>query len=133
MNRCAPSVLAFVLACAATLAAPAQAAPSLPRNFPQNALRGKIAFQDPPAIQLNGTATTMSPGYRVHGMDNMLVMANQLVNAAYTVDYTLDMNGQVFEVWILSSAEAARQPWPTNTAQAQSWTFDPLAQTWTKP
>jgi len=25
------------------------------------------------------------------------------------------------------------KPWPWTTAEAAAWTFDPIAQTWTKP
>jgi hypothetical protein len=36
-------------------------------------------------------------------------------------------------VWILTADEAARKPWPTTPAEAQAWSFDPVAQAWTKP
>ena len=29
--------------------------------------------------------------------------------------------------------EAARKPWPVTREQAGTWTFDPMAQTWTRP
>jgi len=148
MNRCAP--LLAVLALAAF--APAQAAQaivgpilatppastatdgqSLQRRFPQNALRGIIAFGAPPAIQLNGLTGNLAPGYRIHGLNNLIVMSAQLAGGQFTVDYTTDVQGQVYEVWLLSNNEIANLPWPTTTAQAAAWTFDPVSQTWTKP
>ena len=80
------------------------------RNFPQNALRGKIVFGAPPAITMNGIATTLAPGYRVHGVDNLIVMTAQLVDGTATVDYTTDVEGHVYEVWILSPT-VLRQAW----------------------
>jgi hypothetical protein len=147
MNRCAPFLAALALAALA----PAQAAQSIvgpinlapasfatdgqaiQRSFPQNALRGTLLFGAPPAIQLNGVTVSLASGYRIHGPNNLLVMSAQLTGMQFTVDYTSDAQGQVFEVWILSANEIANQPWPATTAQAAAWTFDPVAQTWTKP
>ena len=140
MNRCAPlSLAATVVATLAALApamASAQTVPSdgqaIQRSFPKEALRGSIVFFAPPAIKLNGTDTQMAPSYRIHGTNNLLVMSSQLNGLKATVDYTVDVQGAVREVWILSPAEAAKT-WPTTAAQAAAWTFDAIAQTWTKP
>ena len=154
MNRCAQ--LSLALALAGTLAglAPATAsaqdlvgpvktpvAPTAPvvqgaqpfqRHFPQTALRGKITFGAPPAITLNGVAVNMAASYRIHGTHNLLVMSAQLVGGTATVDYTVDLNGQVNEVWILTTAEADKL-WPATREQAAAWVFDAGSQTWTKP
>ncbi len=131
MNRCAQLLLA--LAFAAGAAAPAAAQGTVSRNFPQSALRGSVVFLTPPAIKLNGQATTTAPAFRVHGIDNLLVMTAQLANRQAIIDYTTDLEGKVTEAWILSPTEAAKLPWPTTKDQAAAWTFDPIAQTWTKP
>ena len=147
MNRCATSfappggrpvgrALALASTIAATLALlapPSALAQNAARNFPRNALRGKIEFGTPPVIKLDGTVTRMSPGSRIHGLNNLLVMSSQLVGRTQIVDYTTETGGQVYEVWILSEAEAAKKPWPSTAAEAAAWTFDPVAQTWTKP
>ena len=140
MNRCAKLSLAAIAV--ATLAALAPAAASaqtmlpdgqaLQRNFPKEALRGSIVFFAPPAIAMNGVNTQMAPSYRIHGTNNLLVMSSQLAGLKATVDYTVDLQGAVREVWILTPAEAAKT-WPTTAAQAAAWTFDAIAQTWTKP
>ena len=133
MNRCAQLSLALALAGTLAALAPAPAAAqAMQRNFPQNALRGKIVFGAPPAIAMNGIATTLAPGYRVHGVDNLIVMTAQLVGGTATVDYTTDVEGHVYEVWILSPTEAAKL-WPVAREQAAAWKFDQFAQTWTKP
>jgi hypothetical protein len=134
MNRCAQLSLALALAGTLAALAPAPAAAqTVRRNFPQNALRGKIVFGTPPVITIDGNVAHMASGYRIHGLDNLLVMSAQLVGASFLVDYTTDMEGRVFEVWLLSAAEAANRPWPRTPAEAAAWAFDPIAQTWTKP
>jgi hypothetical protein len=130
MNRCAQLFLALALA--GSLAPVPAAAQALQRNFPQNALRGKIVFGAPPVITMNGVVTRMSAGYRIHSVDNLIVMSAQLNGATATVDYTTDVEGHVIEVWILSPAEIAKL-WPVAREQAAAWAFDPIAQTWTKP
>ena len=136
MNRCAKLSLALALAGTLATTAFAQDAPdgqSLQRNFPQKALRGKMVFGTPPAIQLNGNVMQLAAAYRVHGFNNMLLMSGQLVGMEAVVDYTTDLNGQVYEVWLLTPTEVAKKPWPWTPAEAAAWTFDPIAQTWTKP
>ena len=125
--RCASALLAF-----AAMASTAHA--QVQRNFPQNALRGEIAFATPPAITLNRVAAQLAPGARIRGLDNMLVMSGTLVGQRAVVNYTLEPGtGLVKDVWILRSDEAARRPWPTTPEQAASWSFDPVAQVWTRP
>ena len=132
MNRCASLVLALAAAALTPAVAGAQDNQSLQRNIPKNALRGSILFGNPPAIQLNGDTTQLAPAYRVHGFNNLLVMSTQLVGVKATVDYTTDVQGQVYEVWILTPSEADKR-WPSTAAEVASWSFDPATQTWTKP
>jgi len=137
MNRCASAVRlrAPALACAlAVLAAglvPLHAAAQVHRNFPQNALRGTVAFGQPPEAVLNGDATRLAPGARIHGPDNMIVMSGTLMGQKYTVNYTTEPGGMLFEIWILRAEEAAVRPWPQTPQQATTWSFDPIAQIWT--
>ena len=49
------------------------------------------------------------------------------------MNYTVDLYGLVKDIWILTPDEAAVQPWPATREDAQAWTFDPVAQVWTKP
>ena len=136
MNRCAQFSLALALAGTIAALAPAPASAqdgqALRRNFPQNALRGGIVFGAPPAILLNGVSTQTAPSVRIHGLDNLIMMSAQLTGARAIVDYTTDMQGAIKEIWILSAIEQAKL-WPTTTADAAAWSFDPIAQAWTKP
>ena len=126
MYRC----LAIALT-ATTLALPVAA--QVQRGFPQNALRGTIEFGTPPQVKLNGKPARLAPGSRIRGQNNMLEMSASLVGAKAVVNYTIDTSGLVKDVWLLRTEEVARKPWPETPEQAQSWQFDPVAQTWTKP
>ena len=127
-------MLRCVLVAAAALAtALPAAAQSVQRNFPQNALRGEITFGTPPGILLNGQSARLAPGARIRGLNNMIVMSGALVGNTLTVNYTLELGGQVLDVWLLTDDERSKSPWPTTLQQAQSWSFDPVAQVWSKP
>ena len=129
MYRCviaASAALAF-----ATAALPAAA--QVQRPFPQNALRGVIAFVDPPQVALNGKPAQLAPGVRIRGQNNLLVMTGPLVGTKLVVHYTFDFTGAIKDVWILRDEEIKVVPWPTTVEQTQTWTFDQAAQVWTKP
>jgi hypothetical protein len=126
MYRCLALLAASVM-----MAAPAAA--QVQRAFPQNALRGVITFGVPPQILLNGKPALLAPGARIRGQNNMLEMSASLVNVKAIVHYTVESPGVLKDVWVLRTDEVARKPWPETFEQAQSWQFDPAAQTWTKP
>lgn len=128
MSRCltAALTLAASLAC---LPASAQ----LARHFPTDALRGTLAIGNPPEATLNGAPARLGAGARVRGADNLLKMPATLAGQKFLVHYTLDPQGLVQEVWILRPDEAAKKPWPTTPQQARDWSFDPVAQVWSRP
>lgn len=121
-----------VLTAALIAATPFVAQAQVQRNFPQNALRGQIVVTNPPEITLNGKAARLSPGSRIKGQDNMIVMSGAAVGQKLVVNYTLDQYGLVSDVWILRKEEIAKT-WPKTATEAAQWSFDPVAQTWTKP
>ncbi|MEP7138164.1 MAG: hypothetical protein ABI745_06185 [Caldimonas sp.] len=123
--------LAIALTAVACLVAPAQA--QVQRNFPQNALRGAIVIGEAPEITLNGNVGRLSPGARIRDMNNMMLVPSAVIGGRYLVNYTIDLSGLVKDVWILRPEEAAVRPWPTTREQAAAWTFDPAAQTWSRP
>jgi hypothetical protein len=125
MYRCA---IAVVAAAAFVLPVSAQ----VQRNFPQNALRGEIAIGAPPEVMLNGTPTRLAPGARIRNQNNLLEMSGALAGNRFVVHYTTDVSGLVRDVWILRPEELANKPWPTTAEEAARWSFDPIAQTWTK-
>ncbi len=126
-------MLRFVIALSAAACIAAPAAAQVQRAFPQNALRGVIAFGLTPEIQVNGVAARLAPGARIRDGNNMMVVPSALTGGRYLVNYNIDTSGLVKEVWILRPEEASIQPWPTTPEQAGAWIFDPVGQVWTKP
>ncbi len=125
MLRCA---LAAALVVSVQIAA-AQA----PRNFPATALRGEIMITQAPELLLNQVPARLAPGARIRGTDNMLVLSGAAVNRRLLVHYTLDLQGQLLDVWVLTPAELARQPWPATPQEAARWAFNPDTQVWSRP
>jgi hypothetical protein len=111
MNRCltipVPRRLALMLAglglCSLALAQNA------PRNFPVNALRGTLVVTQPPVITMDGKPAQLSPGARIKGANNLLVMSGALIGQEVLVNYTVEPHGMVHDVWILTEAEAAEK------------------------
>jgi hypothetical protein len=126
MYRCIAAALAALLC---SFAAHAQ----VQRNFPANALRGSLVVGAAPEILLNAQPARLSAGARIRDQSNLQPRPASLTGAKLLVHYTVDTQGLVKDVWILTPDEAARKPWPTTLQEAQSWQFDPVAQTWTKP
>ncbi|WP_309626422.1 hypothetical protein [Methylibium sp.] len=132
MTRCAPfaSLPALVLVLALALPAAAQAPL---RNFPATALRGELRVLQPPEVAINGKPGRLAPGSRIRDANNLLAMSGTLVGEKLVVHYTLDPLGQLLDVWVLTPQERGRQPWPGTPEQAQAWSFNVDAQTWSKP
>jgi len=129
MLRCVlPALLALGVSAATSLPASAQ----MQRLFPANALRGQLQLTQPPELLINGQPARLSPGARIRGTDNLFKVSGALLGSTLTVNYTLEASGAVHDVWLLTAAEAARQPWPTTLEQARRWAFDPAAQAWTQ-
>jgi len=108
------------------------AAAQVQRNFPASALRGELTILQPPEAVLNGRPARLAPGVRIRGQNNMLVLTAAAAGQKLIVHYTVDPLGLVKDVWILTLAEMGNKPWPTTPQQAQTWSFDPVAQVWTK-
>lgn len=127
MNRC---VLPALVLAGILNALPAAAAQ---RNFPPKALRGELRIEQPPNARLNDESARLAPGVRIRGENNLLQMSGALAGQRLVVNYTLDEFGLIKDVWVLTPAERAREPWPRTPEQAARWRFDPLGQSWTKP
>ena len=119
MNRCnylaspdrrtltqrATSLLVGALLCALAPATFAQNAP--PRPFPAKAQRGVMVVVQPPELLINDRPERLSPGARIRGPNNMMVMSGALVGQKLLVHYVREPLGLIHEVWILTEAEAA--------------------------
>jgi|JRYF01.1.fsa_nt_gb hypothetical protein len=140
MTRCVPrpaAASAGALAVAAVLlfgaAAPLTSSAQIQRPFPATALRGELRFGQAPEVTLNGQPARLAPGARIRGTDNLLQLSGSLAGQTHVVHYTVDPYGLLLDVWLLTPAERARQPWPRSAAEAAAWRFDAAAQTWSRP
>ena len=102
------------------------------RNFPAHALRGELLVLQPPAVSIDGKPARLAPGARIRDENNMLAMSGALAERRLVVHYTLEPNGMLLDVWVLTPQELARQPWPKTLDEARSWVFDPVGQRWSK-
>ncbi|HEY1092319.1 MAG TPA: hypothetical protein VGE47_14595 [Burkholderiaceae bacterium] len=129
MHRCALTAFAAV---ALLSSAQAQTHNEL-RRFPAQALRGELTVKSAPDVLINGQPARLSPGSRIKGENQLLVLPATVVGQKFVVNYTVDSYGLIQEVWVLTPAERAVQPWPTSPAEAGKWVFDANAQRWSKP
>jgi hypothetical protein len=131
-----PSVLVSALVAAAMLSASCASTPPAGttqtynyRALPQKSLRGELIVVAAPDIRLNGKPSRLAPGSRIHGENNAIVMATTLTNQRLAINYTVDLAGQVQDVWILSEPER-RVAWPRTSEESLRWEFDPNRNGW---
>lgn len=91
---------------AAALSSPAWA---FDRAFPPHALRGKMTPGYAPDISIDGKPRKLSPSARIFNRDNMIEMPAALRGSDIIVNYTVDGNGIIDKIWILSASEAAQK------------------------
>ena len=103
------------------------------RKFPPTALRGNFEVLQAPAVALNGKPARLSASARIFGPDNLIKLSASLSGQKLVVHYTVDTQGYLRDVWILTAEEAAKKPWPTTAIEAQTWSFDQVLQIWTRP
>ena len=80
------------------------------RPFPPEAQRGVMVVVAPPVITLGGKPDRLSPGSRIRGMNNMLLMSGSLIGQSLVVNFVRTPTGEVHDVWVLTPAEAALKP-----------------------
>lgn len=127
MQRCATCLFAAVL-----VATSFGVAAQVQRNFPANALRGEMLVVQGAEVRLNGQPARLAPGARIRDTNNLLAMSGAIAGQALAVNYTVESNGLLLDVWLLTPQEKARAPWPRTETEARSWSFDPVGQTWTR-
>ncbi len=126
MNRCLrPLLLQFsvvhLIFCLGLMAGPlhvlaqSQTGVHLPQRIPPisaKAQRGTLRITMPPEVLLNGQPARLAPGARIRNRNNLIAVSGALMGEDLPVRYTRDPLGLVFEVWVLSAAEAAADPLP---------------------
>jgi hypothetical protein len=79
------------------------------RSFPPNALRGTLEVVQGAEVIMDGQAARMSPGARIRGPNNMLVMSGAMAGQRYVVNFTRDTFGNIHQVWVLTELEAQQK------------------------
>ncbi|MCF8169046.1 MAG: hypothetical protein K9K38_17870 [Rhodoferax sp.] len=111
MNRCNASKLhpalfsgfaLYLLACICSAAW----GQTVGRPIPQKAQIAQMVVTQPPNVLLNDLPDRLSPGARIRGPDNLLVLSGALVGKTHLVRYQREPNGQIHEVWILNESES---------------------------
>ncbi len=117
MNRCLllprhllAALLALFAGLALFLAFPATAQDTVQRPIPLAAKRGLLVVTQPPEVLLDGRPDRLSPGTRIRGRNNLLVLSASLVGQELLVRYVRGPEGQIHDVWILTEAEAQAKP-----------------------
>ena len=106
MNRCIRNRTRISLIAALLCLGSAAMAQLTVRPFPPAAERGAMQITATPDMVLNGAPARLSPGARIRGMDNMLVMSAALTGQKLLVNFVREPQGLVHEVWILNADEA---------------------------
>lgn len=116
MNRCLSrprarlcTLWGLAILSAASLAPALSDAQTFQREFPAAARRGVLEVVLPPEVLLNGSAARLSPGARIKGLTNTVVLSGSLVGQRVLVNYVRDAQGLIHEVWILNEQEAQQK------------------------
>ena len=96
-------ILIFAIGLSASLAAVAQVV----RSIPIEARRGQIEHVEDTAIRMSGKKMQLSSGAQIRDTSNRIIQPTA-VPSRVLVKYTLDAEGNVHRVWILTQQEVAQ-------------------------
>ena len=99
MTRRLPLALIFVL-CAGSAQAQFRA-------IPPEAKRGEMRHVQEMIVEIDGKRVRLAPGAQIRDPEN-LIMVPMAVPAGVLVRYTVDNQGMVARVWVLSPFEASQ-------------------------
>jgi hypothetical protein len=77
------------------------------RTISAEAKRGQIRHLQEMIVEINGKPARLAPGAQIRDASNLIVLPTAL-RPGSQVKYTLDHEGMVMRVWILTPEEAAR-------------------------
>ena len=80
------------------------------RIFPQHAKRGEMKAFQYPYMKIGDKKLRMSAGSRIYNEQNFIIMPSSLQKQAAQILFSTDINGEIFEVWLLTAAEAKNRP-----------------------
>lgn len=82
------------------------------RNFPPRAARGEMKAFQYPYVKIGSRTLRLSPGSRIFNEQNMIVMPVSVQAQKAQVMYSIDMNGDLDDLWLLTAQEARARPLP---------------------
>ncbi len=85
------------------------------RTAPRDVLPGRLVITQPPEATLDGQPARLSPGARIRGTNNLLVLSGTVVGQNLPVVYKKDPLGLVHEAWILTEDEYTEVTKPAPT------------------
>jgi len=77
------------------------------RSIPEDAKRGQMRHLQEMIVEIDGQPARLAPGALIRSASNTIVLPTALPPGAL-VKYTIDGQGMVMRVWILTPEEAAR-------------------------
>jgi hypothetical protein len=79
------------------------------RQFPPNAQRGKLQVVKGADVLIDGKPERLSPGARIRGPQNTLVMTGAIIGQELVVNFVRDAYGNLHQVWLLTALEAKQK------------------------
>jgi hypothetical protein len=77
------------------------------RTIPKDAKRGELTHVTQNIVSVDGQQMRLAPGALIYAQNNLTIVPSEVPRNSL-VEYVLDRNGELFKVWILTAAEAAR-------------------------
>jgi len=89
------------------------AAPLFAQNRPTpiaaDARTGVIRHVEAMAVTVDGKAMQLAAGAQVRDQQNLIIVPMSIPRNGAVADYTLNAQGQIFRVWLLTPAETAQR------------------------
>ena len=80
------------------------------RTFPPDVRRGEIIAHQYPALKIGATTYQLAPGAKIFNWQNMIMVPTALPARRLQVLYTVDFNGHLSAIWLLTDEELRRFP-----------------------
>jgi hypothetical protein len=98
---------AYLALLPALLALPAIAQLRVP-PIPEDSRRGVVRHLEEMAVAVDDKAMQLAAGAQIRNPQNLIIVPTAIPRSGAWADYTLNAEGQIFRVWLLSPDELAR-------------------------
>jgi hypothetical protein len=80
------------------------------RNFPQSAKRGALTAHQYPYYTIDKSTRRIAVGGKIYNHHNLIIMPVSLQSQTAEIMYSVDTNGELSAIWLLTPEEAAKYP-----------------------